>query len=164
MIHFILASHGTLAKGMYESVKLIAGEIENIHIITAFVDNNDIKGMVSGEMDSIPAEDTVIAVTDILGGSVNNEFMNYLSRKRFYLIAGMNLPLLVQLSLTVGEGDDIDGAIKELVHSPETAPVYCNKMKSSDRAILCKEAERRSMTGFTAGRQKKDSQKKERLL
>lgn len=32
MIHFILASHGTLAKGMYESVKLIAGEIENIHI------------------------------------------------------------------------------------------------------------------------------------
>jgi len=37
-------------------------------------------------------------------------------------------------------------------------------MKSSDRAILCKEAERRSMTGFTAERQKKDSQKKERLL
>ncbi len=127
MIHFILASHGTLAKGMYESVKLIAGEIENIHIITAFVDNNDIKGMVSVEMDSIPAEDTVIAVTDILGGSVNNEFMNYLSRKRFYLIAGMNLPLLVQLSLTVGEDDDIDEAIKELVHSPEAAPVYCNE-------------------------------------
>lgn len=57
MIHFILASHGTLAKGMYESVKLIAGEIENIHIITAFVDNNDIKGMVCSEMDSIPAEE-----------------------------------------------------------------------------------------------------------
>lgn len=97
MTHVILASHGMFAKGIYESVKLIMGEIENVHIITAFVDNNDIKGMVQSVMDSIPAEDTVVAATDIMGGSVNNEFMNYLSRERFYLISGMNLPLLVQL-------------------------------------------------------------------
>lgn len=27
----------------------------------------------------------------------------------------------------ISDEDDIDGAIKELIHTPEVAPVYCNE-------------------------------------
>ena len=38
MRHFILASHGTFSRGIYNSVQIILGEQPNTHIITAYVE------------------------------------------------------------------------------------------------------------------------------
>lgn len=125
---FILASHGSFAKGIYESIEIIVGKQENVHILTAFVDGkNDVKELVDDVLSSIPIDHEVIVCTDIFGGSVNNEFMSHLpQRDNMYLITGMNLPLLMQLFLSAQV--DTQRMIQEIVQSEETGVRYCNAM------------------------------------
>lgn len=128
MRQYILASHGGFSKGIYESIKIIVGEQVNVHLITAFIDgNNDIEMLVKEMFDSINEDDEIIVCSDVFGGSVNNEFMKYLGKRKYlYLITGMNLPLLMQLFLSVEE--DTDKMIKEIVYSEDTKVKYCNEI------------------------------------
>ncbi len=43
-------------------------------------------------IDALCDDEELIVTTDIFGGSVNNEFMKYLSKSNIHLIAGVNLP------------------------------------------------------------------------
>ncbi len=45
--HYIFASHGTLARGILDSVELILGKQQDIHTLCAYVDENqDVTGQV----------------------------------------------------------------------------------------------------------------------
>lgn len=96
---FVLASHGGMARGIYESVKLIMGEQENVKVICAYENGEDesISEAVKEILDSVPAGSDTIVLTDIYGGSINNEFMKYCVGKKIFLVSGMNLPLVVQM-------------------------------------------------------------------
>lgn len=128
MRHYIIASHGGFSKGIYESIKIIIGPQQNVHILTAFVDGkNDIEALVKEAMEEIGEDDEIIVCSDIFGGSVNSEFMKRLgTRKNLYLITGMNLPLMMQLFLSTEE--DTDRMIKDIVNSEDTQVKYCNLM------------------------------------
>lgn len=95
-------------------------------VLTAFVDgHDDIAHEVEQALAGIPAEDEVIVCTDVLGGSVNNEFLKRLaSRPGLHVVTNMNLPLLLQLSFA--EDADLAESIRSIVSSPEVRPVYCN--------------------------------------
>ena len=126
MKHYVLASHGGFSKGIYESIQIIIGEQPNIHIVQAFVEgNNDITSLVEETLAAIPPEDEVIVCSDVFGGSVNNEF----NRNHMHLITGMNLPLLMQLFLSVEE--DTEKMIHDIVNSEDTRVKYCNDMLRS---------------------------------
>ena len=48
MRHFILASHGTFSRGIYNSVQIILGEQPNTHIITAYVEEGqDVNDLIA---------------------------------------------------------------------------------------------------------------------
>lgn len=128
MRQYILASHGGFSKGIYESIKIIVGEQPNVHIVSAFIDgNNDLEILVNEVLKKMNEEDEIIVCSDVFGGSVNNEFMKQLGkRKNLYLITGMNLPLLMQLFLSVEE--DTEKMIKDIVYSDDTKVKYCNEM------------------------------------
>ncbi|MBJ3457119.1 PTS sugar transporter subunit IIA, partial [Salmonella enterica subsp. enterica serovar Agona] len=92
--HYIFASHGTLASGVLNSVELILGKRSNVWTLCAYVEESvDLSQQVDTLIARIPPEDEIIALTDIFAGSVNNEFVRYLSRENFHLLAGINLPL-----------------------------------------------------------------------
>lgn len=112
----ILASHGTLAKGMQSTLEMIAGKLDNLQAYEAYTENSgdefiaEIKKSVEASKD-----ETFVIVTDVLGGSVNNEMTQLLAaHDNIYLISGMNFPLLVTLATQVGEvtKDDILAAIE----------------------------------------------------
>ena len=110
---FILASHGGLARGIYESIRLIMGEQQNVRMICAYEDgeNTNISETVKEILDSVPAGDDTIVLTDIYGGSINNEFMKYCVGKKIFLVSGMNLPLVVQMLTSQSLG------VEELIHT-----------------------------------------------
>lgn len=92
--------------------------------------NNDITSLVEETLAAIPPEDEVIVCSDVFGGSVNNEFMKQLrNRNHMHLITGMNLPLLMQLFLSVEE--DTEKMIQDIVNSEDTRVKYCNDMLRS---------------------------------
>ncbi|WP_413527602.1 PTS sugar transporter subunit IIA [Marinilactibacillus psychrotolerans] len=126
MKHYIIATHGNFAKGIYESIKIVVGEQENVHIVNAFVETNDIEPIIKELIESIPEEEELIICTDIFGGSVNNEFMKYIDRDNYFLITGTNLPLLMQLFLSKDE--DTEQTIRSITDSKDTAPIFCNDL------------------------------------
>lgn len=123
--HYILASHGMFSKGIYDSIRIILGEKKHVHIITAYVkDGQDVREMIRKTMEEIPADAEIIACTDLFGGSVNNEMMNYIEREHFHLISGMNLPMLMNLFLFSDE--DADKLIRRLFTEAKSGIMYCN--------------------------------------
>ena len=53
--------------------------------------------MIDAWMETRDPADSWFVVTDIFGGSVNNEFIQRQATGSFTLITGMNLPLLVEM-------------------------------------------------------------------
>ena len=111
MIKLLLASHGDLADGICSSLKIIMGEQGNIRTLCAYTKEEfDLRSEVWEILNDLSYEDKLIVVTDIFGGSVNNEFMNNLNRNNLYLIAGLNLPLVIELA-TISDEDNIEEQI-----------------------------------------------------
>lgn len=134
MIKFLLASHGNLADGMYSSVKIIMGEQSNISTLCAYVKENfDLKKEVSKIINGLSCEDKLIVITDVFGGSVNNEFMTSLKNKNIYLISGLNLPLVIEL-ITNQDNEDIDSLINSALENSKDSICYCNKVINSVQA------------------------------
>ena len=126
MIKLLLASHGDLAYGVYSSLKIIMGEQKNISTLCAYNEEDfDLKKEVWKIINDLKDDDKLIIVTDIFGGSVNNEFMNNLYRDNLYLVSGLNLPLVMELMLIQDESN-IDSMIQNALETSIKTIKYCN--------------------------------------
>ena len=113
MRQYIFASHAHFATGIKESTELLSGARDNVHDLSMFVDG--------------PADD-VIVCTDLFGGSVNNEFTKIVqTRPNTYLVANMNLPLLIQLLFSDQEAP-ADQVIREILAADDTRVKFVNDL------------------------------------
>lgn len=131
MIKLLLASHGDLADGICSSLKIIMGEQSNIKTLCAYMKEDfDLRKEISIILEDLSDEDKLIVVTDIFGGSVNNEFMNYLNKKNLYLISGLNLPLVIEL-VTISDENDIERGVIKALENSKNSIQYCNAIIKS---------------------------------
>ena len=79
MNRILLASHGPLAKGMKDTLAILAGENDRIETLCAYVDDQsrDVAKMIDAWEAGLDPDDRWIVVTDVFGGSVNNEFLRF---------------------------------------------------------------------------------------
>lgn len=105
MYTIILASHKNLAKGMKETTEYIIGPAPFIKVMAAYTD--DEYDIMKETTTLLEGTDKVLVITDILGGSVNNHWMNYVYEnklsKKVTIIAGMTLSLIMELSANIGD-------------------------------------------------------------
>ena len=108
----LLLSHGSFCKGLFDSYQMIAGKNENI--LTLSLDEDGVetfRNRLQDKLKSILDKEDVLIFTDIKGGTPFNEaYAMYLSNpNQIRVIAGMNLPILLETGLTL-EGLDLQGA------------------------------------------------------
>lgn len=128
MFRLVLASHGRLAEGMKNSAQFIAGESTAIDTICAYVEEHvTLESQIDEVFGQYSDEDEIVVVTDIFGGSVNNEFLNRLQKQKFWLISGMNLPMIIQLTM-IKDSDDICEKVQEAVETGKEMTCFCNPM------------------------------------
>jgi len=133
LIKYIFASHGTLAKGILSSVELILGRQANVETLCAYINEDfNLSLEVNRLLDSYSVEDEVIVLTDIFGGSVNNDFIQQIGagKKNIHLISGVNLPLVIDLIVTLDENKEEDLAIQidSIIKNSITNIKYCNSI------------------------------------
>lgn len=94
----VLASHSNLAQGMKDTAEFIMGKQENLSAITAYVDEKvDFTAQLTALLSEM-AEEPIIFISDLLGGSVNRVITETIAGKENqFLIAGMNLPLVLEI-------------------------------------------------------------------
>lgn len=127
MKKFIVATHGKFAEGICNSMEIIMGKQNNVVSLCAYTDGeSDIKDRVKNLLNSYSADDEIIVMTDIFGGSVNNEFMNYKERKNFYLVSGVNLTLL--LGMLALQDESVENMINSALADATDGMKFCNKL------------------------------------
>lgn len=69
----ILMSHGNLAEGILQSLEMIAGKQPQMLAISAYLTpEENLEESIQTLLETTPADDELIIVTDLFGGSVNN--------------------------------------------------------------------------------------------
>lgn len=99
----ILASHALLAKGFNESLQFIFKPNCEIYTICAFTEDENPIQVFDELFDTFDADDTVLVLTDLSAGSVNKLIAQRLHDRKFYLISGVNLALVLELAFADSE-------------------------------------------------------------
>lgn len=122
----ILASHGKFASGILSSLELICGKNDNITTLDCYITEDfDLTKAVDELMHQNEGAEVVV-VTDLFGGSVNNEFLRYINREHFYLVAGMNLPFLIEFATQFAFVPELKTTITSVLDSSKEAIQFCN--------------------------------------
>ena len=128
MRKFLIISHGRFASGIKSSVELIAGEQENLIAIDAYEDGNKtIDRELEAAFGQAGAGDEFIVFTDITGGSVTNQVVRFSRLKNTHIIAGMNLPLLLEV-LLADPAQSLDETLHRAIEKAREHIVYVNEM------------------------------------
>ena len=110
MRKLLLASHGPLARAMRETLQLFCGEDPRVKVLCAYVDEDtmDVNELIDFWDRSRDPADQWIVITDVYGGSVNNAVMERLGDDSLRLIAGMSLPLVLEVFSKLSTLDDAE--------------------------------------------------------
>lgn len=130
----ILVSHGKLAKGMKDTVEMIAGQQENLEAYEAYENGTSDDSFINDLKISLASSknDDVIVVTDVLGGSVNNEATQLLKdHPNLTILTGMNLPLIITLVTTVNSGIS-DEKVSEAIDEGKKGVLSVNKLMTEE--------------------------------
>lgn len=112
MTKIVIATHGYLAKGLKMSTEFILGKQKNFFAICAYTSEcQDFHKVVKDLIAKYDQEDIIFG-TDIVGGSVNNDLQEFVAgNNRLHLVAGINLPFLIQF-LTLNNDNVADNLAK----------------------------------------------------
>ncbi|MBJ6745349.1 PTS sugar transporter subunit IIA [Streptococcus sp. 121] len=102
MVQIIVVAHGNFASGILSSLKLIAGDLENILPID-FVEGMSARELGSHIASAIPEDDKTLILTDLLGGTpfkVSIEVAQQFSDDEVVVLSGLNLAMLLDASFS----------------------------------------------------------------
>lgn len=120
MIQIITASHGPLSEAIIKSASIIAGSdiTKNLkHIqITMDTSTEEAKKLVEEALDSFDPNDEILALTDVYGGSITRVISEYIGVRKLYIIAGMNLGMLLE-ALFVKDSYSIEELVDYLLQN-----------------------------------------------
>ena len=131
MRKLIIATHGTFAEGIRSSLSVLTGGTERIDVINAFIEGgeNNPKEAMLNIINNTPAEQEILILTDLYGGSVNNIatlLINESGRNNLHVVAGINLALVAELLLNM---DDVltPQTIHEVIEQAKGGIKYMNE-------------------------------------
>ena len=126
MRKYVLATHGKMAEGMLTTIEMLAGTQENLTYTDECPDPlPELKRIVEAN-----SEAEIVIMTDLLGGSVNNNASALLSDPRIHVVAGVNLAAVIGILLSA-EDQDTASVIESAVAEAKDMMVYCNTVNAT---------------------------------
>lgn len=133
MRKFLIAAHGTLPEGIQSSLEIIMGSLENVFLIQAYVgENKSLKEEIDSVLEHINNEDELIVFTDLMGGSVTNQILQYALKENVYIISGFNLPLLLEVLLADPSSPVLE-VIETGINNARNQIVFINKLITTNK-------------------------------
>ena len=125
---FLIATHGAFAKGVSSSLELIIGSLENIYLIQAYIDENkSIEEEVIRLLADTGKDEEWVIFSDLLGGSITNQILQVAPRENVHIVAGFNLPVLLEVLLADTESP-VEQVIEQAIVNAREQLVYVNKL------------------------------------
>ncbi|MBS0727532.1 PTS sugar transporter subunit IIA [Streptococcus suis] len=116
MIKVIVVAHGQFASGIPTSLKLIAGEVENIEAID-FSEGMSAQELKARIKSAILGEREVLILTDLLGGTpfkVSVELATEQKEQNVVVLSGLNLAMILEANFS-RLTDDLEQLVGKLI-------------------------------------------------
>lgn len=100
MTHLIVAAHGKFSEEIVNSAAMVFGEDENTHVVTFLPGEggDDLVAKYNAILDSLPAEEPVLFLVDLFGGSPYNAAARVATnRDNTDIVTGISLPMLLEV-------------------------------------------------------------------
>ena len=117
MLKLFISSHGHFASGMKSSVEILMGPNPRITVFDAYVTQESVQENLDRFYETVEADDQVILLSDLYGGSVNQVMYTYLERPNTRLVAGVHLALVLELAVKEEISDE---ELEQLVEQSRT--------------------------------------------
>jgi len=125
---FLIATHGAFAKGVKSALDMIAGEMENMSLIQAYLDESrPVEEELADVLATLSETDELVIFTDLLGGSVNNIMLRNALRDNVHIVSGFNLPLLIEIALSDAD-IPVTEVIEDAINNAKGQMVYVNHL------------------------------------
>lgn len=136
MLKIFISSHGKFAEGIKSSLQILLGGCENITVFSAYIDEGSVQEKLDEFYADVHEGDQVVLLSDLYGGSVNSVMYTYLNRENTYLIAGINLALVLELAtreaVTKEELEELVISSREMMMLLEPEELDSNSGDTSD--------------------------------
>lgn len=133
MRKLLLISHGQVANGFKDTLKLFLGDDHPFAAICAYGEGcPDVDEELDKFISGVNEGDEVLICSDIFGGSVNQKVLPLLSREKTYIIAGMNLAMLLQIGTYPDDEALSDEVCRGFASAGMEAVVYVNDAMNSE--------------------------------
>lgn len=129
--NLILCSHSNLCKGMLDTLALFSMKDEHVFAVPFYTGELDGEIQLCQISEQLDPEDVTIIVTDVAAGSVNQIVSRlFLGKKNFYILSGMNLPLLMEIFML--SPDEVnEGSLRECLEHAREGVIYVPDMLSN---------------------------------
>ena len=127
MRKYIIATHGYMAYGINTTLNMLIGEQENLTVVNAYTD--ECKDPVP-EFEKIieeNPEDDIVIMTDLFGGSVNNNAMQMIKSERVHVVTGINLAVVISIVMS-DSNTSTKQVIEEAIAGAKDMLIYCNEL------------------------------------
>lgn len=108
MIHILITSHGGMAEGMMQSVKMLVGEQEHLDYVTfgEEMGSDELDELYGEKITGVSPDNQYLVLCDIKGGTPFNVVSRYsFKNEDVAAIYGMNLPILIEAIVQCGNPD-----------------------------------------------------------
>ena len=129
MLRIFLASHGNFASGMKSSLDILLGKSDNVTVFDAYLDEQNIQDVMEVFYSTVNEGEQVVLLSDLYGGSVNQVMYLFLERPNTMLVAGVNLALVLELSIRESITEE------ELMEMVEQSKTMLRYVKLDDEEI-----------------------------
>lgn len=129
-MQYIIATHHDMASGILDAVRILKGDYQNIHVLNAYVENDNFSREYENCLDKIDKNEKIIVLTDLAGGSVNQIVMKTKTRDEVEIIAGVNIDIVLSV-LSIDEKGDIPAQIRDAIGRSREQMIYINKLVKS---------------------------------
>lgn len=115
MIGIVLVTHGHLGDEFINALEHIVGKQDGICSVCIQPDDNmeDRRRDILEQINKVQSPEGVILLTDMFGGTPSNLAISVMNEANVEVIAGVNLPMLIQLA-RVRKSHDLASAVAEV--------------------------------------------------
>ena len=131
MRRYVLASHGKMAEGIKTTLEIIIGPQEDLICVNAYTDEcPDPLPEFQKLIEQYP-NDEIVIMTDMLGGSVNNNAVVLTKNHNVHVVTGMNLAVVISIIMS-DQNSDTKEVINHAIEQAREMIIYCNDLEADE--------------------------------
>lgn len=128
MRRYVIATHGRMASGMRSTLELIIGEQKDLICLDAYTEDCQDPMQKFQNIIRKYSGDEIVIMTDLFGGSVNNNAVTLMGNPNVHVVTGINLALAISILLS-DSNDDIRTVIVNEIQNAREMMLYCNEQQ-----------------------------------